>query len=51
MNDDLISRQAAIKDAESWVAMDEYEKHLQNDVIEWLKQLPPALRCKDGKRK
>ena len=42
MNDDLISRQAAIKDAESWVAVDEYEKHLQKNVVEWLKEFPPA---------
>ena len=38
--DDLISRQAAIKDAESWVAIDEYEKHLQKNVVEWLKEFP-----------
>ena len=36
--DDLISRQAAIMDAESWVAVDEYEKHLQKKVVEWLKE-------------
>lgn len=42
MSDELISRQAAIKDAESWVAVDEYEKHLQKQVIEWLKDFPPA---------
>ena len=40
--DDLISRKAAIKDAESWVAVDEYEKHLQKNVIEWLKEFPSA---------
>ena len=40
--DDLISRQAAIMDAESWVAVDEYEKHLQKNVVEWLKEFPPA---------
>lgn len=39
---DLISRQKAIMDAESWVAVDEYEKHLQKSVIEWLKEFPPA---------
>ena len=39
---ELISRQAAIKDAESWVAVDEYEKHLQKNVVEWLKEFPPA---------
>ena len=39
---DAISRQAAIKDAESWVAVDEYEKHLKKIVIEWLKEFPPA---------
>ena len=39
---DLISRQAAIKDAESWVAIDEHEKQLQKNVIEWLKEFPPA---------
>ena len=42
MKDDVISRQAAIKDAESWVAVDEYEKHLQKNVVEWLKEFPPA---------
>ena len=42
MSDDLISRQAAIKDAESWVAVDEYEKHLQKNVVEWLKEFPSA---------
>lgn len=40
--DDLISRQQAIKDAESWVAVDEYEKHLQKNVVEWLKEFPSA---------
>lgn len=40
--DDLISRQKAIMDAESWVVVDEYEKHLQKNVIEWLKEFPPA---------
>lgn len=39
---DLISRQNAIKDAESWVAVDDYEKHLQKNVVEWLKELPSA---------
>ena len=39
---DTISRQAAIKDAESWVAVDEYEKHLQKNVVEWLKEFPSA---------
>ena len=29
-------------DAESWVAADEYEKHLQKNVVEWLKEFPPA---------
>lgn len=29
-------------DAESWVAVDEYEKNLQKKVIEWLKEFPPA---------
>ena len=29
-------------DAESWVAVDEYEKHLQKNVVEWLKEFPPA---------
>lgn len=29
-------------DAESWVSVDEYEKHLQKNVIEWLKEFPPA---------
>ena len=40
--DDYISRQAAIMDAESWVAADEYEKNLQKEVVEWLKEFPPA---------
>ena len=40
--DDYISRQAAIIDAESWVAVDEYEKNLQKKVVEWLKEFPPA---------
>ena len=40
--DELISRQEAIKDAESWVAVDEYEKHLKEIVIEWIKEFPPA---------
>lgn len=39
---DLIDRQQAIMDAESWVAVDEYEKHLQKNVVEWLKELPSA---------
>ena len=39
---DTISRQAAIMDAESWVAVDEYEKNLQKKVVEWLKEFPPA---------
>ena len=39
---DLISRADAIKDAKSWVAADEYEKHLKEIVIEWLKEFPPA---------
>lgn len=42
MDNDIISRQLAIKDAESWVAVDEYEKHLQKNVVEWLKDLPSA---------
>lgn len=37
-----ISRQTAIMDAESWVAVDEYEKNLQKKVVEWLKEFPPA---------
>lgn len=41
-NEDCISRQAAIMDAESWVAVDEYEKHLQKNAVEWLKEFPPA---------
>lgn len=51
--DDLISKQAAIMDAESWVAADEYEKNLQKKVVEWLKEFPSAqpeiIRCKDCK--
>lgn len=39
---ELISRQALIKDAESWVAVDDYEKHLQKNVVEWLKEFPSA---------
>ena len=39
---DLIDRQMAIKDAESWVAVDEYEMHLQKNVVEWLKEFPSA---------
>lgn len=39
---DCISRQAAIMDAESWVAADKYEKNLQKKVVEWLKEFPPA---------
>ena len=50
---DLISRQAAIKDAESWVAVDGCEKHMQKNVVEWLKEFPSAqseiIRCKDCK--
>ena len=42
--DDLISRQQAIKDAESWTAVDEYEKHLQKNVVEWLKEFPPSAQ-------
>ena len=52
---DVINRQAAIKDAESWVAVDEYEKHLQRDVIKWLKKFPSAqseiIYCRDCKYK
>ena len=39
---DLISRADAIKDAESWGAVDDYEKHLQKNVVEWLKEFPSA---------
>lgn len=39
---ELISKDDAIKDAESWVAVDGYEKHLQKIVIEWLKEFPSA---------
>lgn len=39
---DTISRKAAIEDVKSWEAVDEREKHLQKDVIEWLKEFPPA---------
>ena len=38
----MISRADAIKDAESWVAVDEHERHLQKNVIEWLKEFPTA---------
>lgn len=50
---DLIGRDDAIKDAASWVAVDEYEQHLQKNVVEWLKELPSAqpetIYCKDCK--
>lgn len=39
---DLISRQQAIKDAKSWVAVDGHERKLQRNVIEWLKNFPSA---------
>ena len=39
---ELISREDAIKDAESWVAVDDYEKHLQKKVVEWLKEFPSS---------
>lgn len=39
---DLISRQAAIDDAKSWVGVNSYEQHLQRNVIEWLKEFPSA---------
>ena len=39
---DLISRADAINDAESWTAVDEHERHLQKNVIEWLKEFPTA---------
>ena len=39
---DLIDRQAAIVDAKSWIAVNSFEQNLQNKVIEWLKELPPA---------
>ena len=45
--DDLISRQAAIEDVKSWVAVDGREKHLQKDVIEWLKVFPSAQPERD----
>ena len=41
---DLISRQVAIEDVKSWVAVDGREKHLQKDVIEWLKVFPPSAQ-------
>lgn len=40
--DDYISRQAAIADAKSWIAVNSFEQNLQNKVIEWLKEFPPA---------
>lgn len=39
---DLIDRQAAIADAKSWIAVNSFEQNLQNKVIEWLKEFPPA---------
>ena len=39
---DQISRQEAIADAQSWVAVNGFEQNLQNKVIEWLKEFPPA---------
>lgn len=39
---DQISRQEAIADAQSWVAANGFEQNLQNKVIEWLKEFPPA---------
>lgn len=39
---DLISRQAAIADAKSWIAANGFEQNLQNNVIEWLKEFPSA---------
>ena len=48
MKDDVINRQAAIEDAQTWVAVDDHERHLKKDVIEWLKEFPPA-QCKTGK--
>ncbi len=44
---DCISRQAAIEDVKSWVAVDGREKHLQKDVIEWLKEFPSAQPKKE----
>ena len=40
--EDQISRQEAIADAQSWVAANGFEQNLQNKVIEWLKEFPPA---------
>ena len=45
---ELISKQAAIEDVKSWKAVDGREKHLQKDVIEWLKEFPP-MQPKKGK--
>ena len=39
---DCISRQQAINDVESWVAVDGHERKLQRNVIEWLKNFPSA---------
>ena len=39
---DRISRQQAINDVESWVAVDGHERKLQRNVIEWLKNFPSA---------
>ena len=39
---DQISRHEAIADAQSWVAVNGFEQNLQNKVIEWLKEFPPA---------
>ena len=39
---DNISRQEALKDAESWVAVDSREQHMKKQVIEWIRNFPPA---------
>ena len=48
MKDDVINRQQAIEDAKTWVAVDDHERRLKKDVIEWLKEFPPAQQ-KTGK--
>ena len=50
--EELISRQQAIDDVESWVAVDGHERKLQRNVIEWFKNFPSAtdinVATKDG---
>lgn len=45
MKNDVINRQEAIEDAKTWVAVDDHERRLKKDVIEWLEKFSPA-QCK-----